>query len=140
MTLYKPQEAADLLGISYKTLKLWIYQGKIKTVKTAGGHHRIPSHEIERLAGEKKPKVIKQRDEKAQQNPYGLDAISGRNKLLGTITNVKFAGLLAQITMDVGGQIITSIITRDACLALNLKKGMQAYALIKATEVMIIRT
>lgn len=137
MTLYKPQEAADMIGISYKTLKLWIYQGKIKTVKTAGGHHRVPSHEIERLTGEKKSKAIK-RPEAISLAP-GLDAISGRNKLLGTITNLKFAGLLAQVTLDVGGQTITSIITRDACLALKLKKGMQAYALIKATEVMIIR-
>lgn len=137
MTLYKPQEAADLIGISYKTLKLWIYQGKIKTVKTPGGHHRIPSREIERLAGEKKPKAIKRQEPFGL--PSGLDAISGRNKLLGTITNIKFAGLLAQVTLDVSGQTITSIITRDACLALKLKKGMSAYALIKATEVMIIR-
>jgi molybdopterin-binding protein len=52
---------------------------------------------------------------------------------------VKFEGLLSQITINVSGQSITSIITRDACQELGLKKGVRAFALIKATEVMIIR-
>jgi molybdopterin-binding protein len=59
--------------------------------------------------------------------------------LLGTVLEVEFEGLLAQITINVGGQSITSIITRDACQELGLKKGVRAFALIKATEVMIIR-
>jgi excisionase family DNA binding protein len=42
MELLKLHEAAQLAGISYPTLKQWIYKGKIKSVKTAGGHHRIP--------------------------------------------------------------------------------------------------
>jgi molybdopterin-binding protein len=69
----------------------------------------------------------------------GLNEISGRNKLLGIVTSVKHSGLLAQVTIDVCGQLITSIITTDACKELKLKKGVAAYALIKATEVMFIR-
>ena len=71
--------------------------------------------------------------------PVGLDAISGRNKLLGSITELRFEGLLVQVTIDVGGQEITSIITSDAARSLGLKRGMSVYALIKATEVMVIR-
>ena len=37
-----PREAANILGVSYPTLKQWIYRGKIKTAKTPGGHHRVP--------------------------------------------------------------------------------------------------
>lgn len=59
--------------------------------------------------------------------------------MLGTVMEVKFEGLLSQITINVSGQSITSIITRDACQELGLKKGVRAFALIKATEVMIIR-
>ena len=66
-----------------------------------------------------------------------LRSISGRNKLLGTITEVKTEGLLTQVTLDVGGQIVTAIITRQSSEELGLKMGMSAYALIKATEVMI---
>ena len=132
MELYRLQDAAKRMGVSYPTLKLWIYSGKIRSVKTPGGHHRIPVSELERLAGSK-------REASRSHGPSGLAAISGRNKLLGTVTHVHVEGLLAQITMNIAGQEITSIITRDACTALKLKKGVRAFALIKATEVMIIR-
>lgn len=44
-----------------------------------------------------------------------------------------------QVTIDVKGHEITSIITSDSARALGLKEGVQVYALIKATEVMVIR-
>jgi molybdopterin-binding protein len=118
------------MNVSYPTLKQWIYQGKVHSVKTPGGHHRIPRTEVERFTGLAGSKGKK---------PAGLHAISGRNKLLGTVTEVKFEGLLAQITLNIGGQLLTSIITRDACEELGLNKGVRAFALIKATEVMMIR-
>jgi molybdopterin-binding protein len=130
MELLKPQEAAKLMSVSYPTLKQWIYNGKVHSVKTPGGHHRIPRSEIERFSTTTQSK---------RKRPAGLESISGRNKLLGTVTEVQYEGLLAQVTMSVGGQFITSIITRDACRELDLKKGARAFALIKATEVMVIR-
>ena len=51
MELLRLHEAAKLVGVSYPTLKQWIYNSKIKSVKTAGGHHRIPRSEVERLVG-----------------------------------------------------------------------------------------
>lgn len=127
MELLRLQEAAERIGVSYPTIKQWIYKGKIRSVQTAGGHHRIPQSEVDRLSQNDRPK------------PSGLAAISGRNQLLGTVVDVRYDGLLAQVTIDIGGQSITSIITRDACEQLGLEKGVQAYALIKATEVMVIR-
>ncbi|HKA22077.1 MAG TPA: helix-turn-helix transcriptional regulator [Blastocatellia bacterium] len=130
MELLKPQDAARLMSVSYPTLKQWIYNGKVHSVRTPGGHHRIPRSEIERFS-----KTTQSR----RKRPAALEAISGRNKLLGTVTAVQYEGLLAQVTMNIGGQLITSIITRDACRELDLKKGVRAFALIKATEVMVIR-
>ena len=49
--LLKLTEAARLAGVSYPTLKQWLYKGKIRSVKTAGGHHRISREEIDRLTG-----------------------------------------------------------------------------------------
>jgi excisionase family DNA binding protein len=49
--LLKPLDAARLAGVSYPTLKQWIYSGKIRSTKTAGGHHRIARSEIERVTG-----------------------------------------------------------------------------------------
>jgi molybdopterin-binding protein len=133
MELLKVQEAARLLSISYPTLKQWIYRRKIKSIRTPGGHHRIPRNEIDRITG------TRPTPKSGDRRPTGLNAISGRNKLLGTVTDVVFDGLLAQVTINVGGQQITSIITRNACRDLGLKKGVRAIALIKATEVMVIR-
>jgi molybdopterin-binding protein len=130
--LLKPMDAAQLAGVSYPTLKQWIYQGKIRSTKTAGGHHRIARSEIERVTGTNR-KASKRR------KPFGLDSISGRNKLPGTVTEIHYEGLLVQVTIDVAGNEITSIITSDSARALGLKEGVQVYALIKATEVMVIR-
>ena len=44
-------EAAERLGVAYSTLKQWIYNGAVRTTRTAGGHHRIADSEIERLLG-----------------------------------------------------------------------------------------
>jgi molybdopterin-binding protein len=133
MELYRLRDAAERVGVSYPTLKQWIYSGKVRSVKTAGGHHRIPRSEVERLSGTASAKKL------GGKPPAGLDAISGRNKLAGIVADVKFDGLLAQVTIDVAGQSITSIITSDACTRLELRRGVRAFALIKATEVMVIR-
>ena len=130
--LLTPMQAARLAGVSYPTIKQWIYKGKIHPTKTAGGHYRIARAEIERVTGQGRARPNRGK-------PVGLDAISGRNKLQGAITELRFEGLLVQVTIDVGGQEITSIITSDAARALALKVGTPVYALIKATEVMVIR-
>ena len=130
--LLKPIDAAQLAGVSYPTLKQWIYKGKIRSTKTVGGRHRIARSEIERVTGANR-KVSK------RGKPVGLDAISGRNKLPGTITEIRYEGLLVQVTIDVAGREIISIITSDSARALGLKEGVPVYALIKATEVMVIR-
>ena len=140
MDLLKLRDAARELGVSYPTIKQWIYHRKIKSIRTAGGHHRIPRSEIDRLAffGEA-GKDAKKRSSPALKLPKGLEHfISGRNQLIGRVTKVEIVGLLAKVVLDIGGQTITSIITSDACRDLGLKKGQPAAALIKATEVMII--
>ena len=69
----------------------------------------------------------------------GYRRISGRNQLVGRIVEVKSSGLVAQVVISIGGQHITSLITADAAREMGLKIGETAAALIKATEVMIIR-
>ncbi|MGD0958021.1 MAG: TOBE domain-containing protein, partial [Candidatus Acidiferrales bacterium] len=65
--------------------------------------------------------------------------ISGRNQLMGRVTEIKVSGLIAQVTLSIGGQHITSIITADAIREMRLKVGDKAAALVKSTEVMIVR-
>ena len=128
-----PREAAKVLGISYPTLKQWIYAGKIKTNKTPGGHHRVPESEIDRLFPQKQ-----ERGEVVQRRG-GFRRISGRNQLIGRVRAIKFSGLLAQVTLGVGEQQITAIITADAAREMRLKPGERVAALVKSTEVMILR-
>jgi len=124
--LLTPRQAAERLGISYPALKHWILTGRIQTVKTPGGHHRIP---VEAL-GEFLP---------SPASPLAGARISGRNQLLGTVVEVVVDGLLAKVVLAVGDQRVTAIITSDAVREMALKPGDPAAALIKATEVMIIR-
>jgi molybdopterin-binding protein len=129
-TLHTPRDAAKILGISYPTLKQWIYKGELKTIRTPGGHHRIEQLELDRLLpASKAGKSVSRKN---------LRRISGRNQLIGKVVDLRIEGLLAQVTLSLGDQRITSIITSDAAKELRLKKGMTAAALIKSTEVMII--
>jgi molybdopterin-binding protein len=127
-TLLTPREAAKSLGVSYPTLKHWILTGKIRTVKTPGGHHRVPIGELdEYLPRQRKRKNLTVR------------MVSGRNQLMGRVAEVKVEGLMAKVVLSLGEQKITAIITADAVADLGLKKGDIAVALIKSTEVMIAR-
>lgn len=130
----KPKDAAEMLGISYPTIKQWIYDGKIRSVKTPGGHHRIPASEIERVSGNK-PETRTAR----QNSSVMQEQISVRNRLVGVVTSISYEGFFAEVAVDVGGQRILSYITRQGCEEMGLKVGMNAYALFKATEVMISR-
>ena len=131
--LLAPREAANILGISYPTLKQWIYHGKIKSVKTPGGHHRVPESEIDRLF----PRKLERGSIESRRS--NLRKISGRNQLVGRVLEVKFSGLLAQVRLAIGEQQITAIITADAAKEMRLKPGERAAALVKSTEVMILR-
>ncbi len=130
--LLRPRDAAMVLGISYASLKQWIYKGKLRTVKTAGGHHRIPESEIDRF-------LYKSLGRQPAQSRATFRTISGRNQLVGRIVEVRTEGLMAQVKLSIGGQHITSIITADATRELRLQRGDKVAALIKATEVMIIK-
>ena len=127
--LMTAREAALALGISYPTIKQWIYQKKIHTVRTAGGHHRIPESEIDRFVPKGEAVAVRE----------SLRKVSGRNQLVGRIIEIRKSGLLAQVRLSIGGQQITAIITADAAHAMRLKKGEHVAALIKSTEVMILR-
>ena len=123
-TLLTPRQAAEKLGISYPALKHWILAGRIQTIKTPGGHHRIPMSALQEFLH-------------TGSAHLGASRISGRNQLAGTIVEVKIDGLLAKVVIAIGDQRITAIITADAVHELELKLGEQAIALIKATEVMV---
>jgi molybdopterin-binding protein len=131
-SLLKLRDAALQLGISFPTIKQWIYKKKIRSVPTAGGHHRIPQSELDRLLFRTRGKTIAERTQAARR-------VSGRNQLVGRIDQVRISGLMAEVKISIGEQQITSIITATSAREMHLKAGQTAVALIKSTEVMILR-
>ncbi|HZQ20833.1 MAG TPA: TOBE domain-containing protein [Terriglobales bacterium] len=130
--LLKLREAALELCVSFPTIKQWIYKRKIRSVRTAGGHHRIPQSEVDRLLYRTRGKTVPERALLARR-------LSGRNQLVGRVESVQISGLMAEVVISIGDQQITSIITARSAREMNLKPGQTAAALIKSTEVMIFR-
>ena len=110
-----PREAAIRLGISYPTMKQWLYRDKIKATKTPGGHYRIDESELDGLLhAAKRPDTPKREM---------MRIVSGRNQLVGRVVDIKIDGLMAQVKLSIGGQILNSIITAEAVSEMRLEIG-----------------
>lgn len=137
MALLTVRAAADRLGIGYSTLKQWIFRGRVRTTQTEGGHHRISDAEVERLLARHAPDAPAQPPKRKATSL--IVSLSGRNRLRGFVEEVRTDGLLGQVRLRIGDQTLTAVITADAIAELKLKRGEDAVAIIKSTEVMIAR-
>jgi molybdopterin-binding protein len=136
MILLTVRQAAGRLGVGYSTLKHWIYEGRVRTRVTSGGHHRIADTEVDRLLA---PAAGAPARPSERDRPGVIVAISGRNQLRGYVDEVRVEGLLAQVRLRIGDQTLTAVITRDAVEELKLRRGDDALAIVKSTEVMVAR-
>ncbi|HEV3407216.1 MAG TPA: helix-turn-helix transcriptional regulator [Gaiellaceae bacterium] len=119
---YTASEAARILGISLDTLRRWDRAGRIATERDSANRRVVAASEIERLRGQ------------------AAQGLSARNRLRGTVRDVRMEGLLAQVELDVAGPArVVAVITREAAEELGLKPGLSATALVKATSVMVER-
>lgn len=117
---YTATEAARELGISVDTLRRWDRQGRIRTERDRANRRLVPLEEIERLRG------------------TDTQHMSARNRLRGTVTEVRVEGLLAQVELTVTEPArVVAVVTRDAIEELGLKPGMAATAVVKSTSVMV---
>jgi len=135
MPLVTVRAAAERLGVAYSTLKRWVHTGHVRTTRTEGGHHRIADAEIDRLLAKAQPDTNPR--PRVADPGEALGGLSARNRLHGFVEEVRIDGLLAQVRLRVGNQSLTAVITADAVRALKLKRGNDAIAIIKSTEVMI---
>ena len=137
MTLLTVRQAAARLGVGYSTLKRWVHTGHVRTTRTEGGHHRIAEAEVERLLAKSQPPSPRRRKAAAEDESIG--GLSARNRLHGFVEEVRIDGLLAQVRLRVGDQSLTAVITADAVRALRLRRGDDAIAIVKSTEVMVAK-
>ena len=138
MGLLTIRAAAERVGVGYSTFKRWVLAGRVRTTRTQGGHHRVSEAELDRLAARHSPDV--RRRAKQADVDDSLSGLSARNRLHGFVDEVRVDGLLAQVRLRVGDQTLTAVITADAVRALKLRRGDDAIAIIKSTEVMIARS
>jgi molybdopterin-binding protein len=118
---YTVGEAARALGISLDTLRRWDRAGKIKTARDSGNRRIVAAAEVKRLRGEP--------DE---------THLSARNRLNGTVTDVRVDGLVARVDLVIEQPAqVVAIVTADAVEELELRTGMPATAVVKATSVMV---
>jgi molybdopterin-binding protein len=138
VALLTVRAAAERLGVGYSTLKQWIYQGKIRTTQTEGGHHRLSEAEIERLLARQSPATLPATRQPGKSTGL-IVGLSGRNRLRGFVEEVRVDGLIGQVRLRIGDQRLTAVVTSDALAELKLRRGDDALAIIKSTEVMIAR-
>ena len=118
---YSASEAAKMLGISLDTLRRWDRGGRIETARDKGNRRIVSAAEVQRLRGQTE----------GQQ-------LSARNRLNGTVAEVKVDGLIAQVELVVDEPArLVAIVTADAVEELGLRPGMAATAVVKATSVMV---
>ena len=114
-----------MLGISLDTLRRWDRQGRISTGRDAANRRVVPLAEIERLRA---------------ASGAAPASLSARNRLRGTVREVRTEGVLAQVEVEVTQPArVVAVITSEAARELGLRPGMEATALVKATSVMIER-
>ena len=89
-----PRDAARMIGVSYPTIKQWIFSGKLKTVQTPGGHHRVAQATL-------KPFLAKDKSKGEVESRERFRRVSGRNQLVGKVVSVRVEGLLAEVVLVV---------------------------------------
>lgn len=63
--------------------------------------------------------------------------LSARNQIKGKIVEVTKGATTSHVKIDIGGAVITASITNEAVADLKLEEGKQAYAIVKASDVMV---
>jgi molybdopterin-binding protein len=121
---YRIGEAAAMLGVRVETLRRWEGDGRLETVRTAGGQRRVPAAEVARLLAERR------------EHPR-IAAQSVRNRFPGVVTEVKRDKLAATVEILAGPHRVLAFVTREAVDDMGLKPGMRAVATVKATNVMV---
>ncbi|HEX3907454.1 MAG TPA: TOBE domain-containing protein [Mycobacteriales bacterium] len=116
-------EVAKAVGVSIDTLRRWEADGRVSFVRQ-GNQRMLPASELAAL--------LQARGGSRQKS-------SARNRLPGVVVSVVRDGVMAQVEMSCGDHRIVSLMSREAADDLELDTGVQAVAVVKATNVIIER-
>ena len=127
MASYKIGEVAELLGISVDSVRRLADNGRLVTVRTAGGQRTVDGRQLARFMAATPAEV----------KPETTVGRSARNHFAGIVTRVVKDRVMAQVEMQAGPHRIVSLISREAVDELGLAPGMRAVAVVKATNVIV---
>jgi molybdopterin-binding protein len=122
------EQAAELLHVHVKRVQELAREGRLPATRI-GRKWLFRRSEIESMLGARAP----------VDDFVGLE-LSARNRLRGTISLLRFDGLMAEVVVKIGDQELVSVITRSSAERLRLRIGDPVVAVIKSTEIMIGRT
>ncbi len=126
MASYRLGQAAQVLGVSVDTVRRLVDSGRLKSMRSVGQHRLVDGAQLARLA-----------DQVPADAPAGA-ASSARNHLLGIVTRVVKDKVAAQVELRCGPFRMVSLVTRESVDALlKLAPGVLAYAVVKATNVVV---
>ena len=124
MPSYRLGQAAKMLGVSSDTVRRMVDDGRLTAARTTGGQRLVDGTSLARLAKPGRPKEHEV-----------FVAQSARNRFAGIVTRVIKDRVAAQVEIQAGPHRLVSLLTREAVDELNLKPGMPAVAVVKATNV-----
>ncbi|HEV1992678.1 MAG TPA: helix-turn-helix transcriptional regulator [Candidatus Dormibacteraeota bacterium] len=124
MPNYRLGQAAKMLGVSPDTVRRMVDDGRLTAVRSSGGQRLIDGASLARLAKPKRP-----------PKANAVAAQSARNRFPGIVTRVIKDRVAAQVEIQAGPHRLVSLLTREAVDELDLKPGMPAVAVVKATNV-----
>ena len=116
-----------MLGVSVETVRRWERNGRLTTVRTAGGQRMVQMSEVRRLLDERRAAAV--------DRP--IVAQSARNRFAGVVTRIEKDRVAAVVEVHAGPHRLVSLMTAEAVDDLGLKVGDEAVCVVKATNVMV---
>ena len=123
MPTYRISEAAELLDVSDDTVRRWVSSDRLSTQHDSSNRLIVDGEQLAAFALE-------------QVRVEGGRA-SARNRLTGIVTNVKVDGVMGQVEIAAGRFRLVSLMSREAVEELDLRPGVLATAVVKATTVIV---
>jgi molybdopterin-binding protein len=124
MDTLSAEEAAELLHLNVKRVQALARSGKLPAARI-GRKWLFARRELEQLLSE------------SRGGASGSIQVSARNQLSGRITGLRADGVMAEVVVQIGEQVLVAIITRASAERMRLTVGDQVLAVIKSTEIMI---
>ncbi len=126
---YSVGEVAAVLDVSPDTVRRWVDSGHLPATRDGGGRRRVEAVALARFA----------RSLYGEPDPGVAARESARNHLAGIVTRVVKDRVMAHVELQAGPYRLVSLISRQAADDLGLAEGVMVSAVVKATNVSLVR-